>query len=58
MEVKDGQILLHFGSEMTGITWTGELPRIDYEIKLEAMRVDGTDFFCGLTFPVGDPPCS
>jgi hypothetical protein len=22
------------------------------------MRVDGNDFFCGLTFPVGDDPCS
>jgi hypothetical protein len=22
------------------------------------MRVDGSDFFCGLTFPVGDAPCS
>ena len=30
----------------------------DYEISLEAMRVDGSDFFCGLTFPVGDDPCS
>ena len=58
VQVKDGQILLHFGNEMTGITWTGELPRMDYEIKLDAMRVDGTDFFCGLTFPVGDAPCS
>ncbi|MEQ9067568.1 MAG: DUF1080 domain-containing protein, partial [Gimesia chilikensis] len=25
---------------------------------LEAMRVDGTDFFCGLTFPVKKDPCS
>jgi hypothetical protein len=22
------------------------------------MRVDGSDFFCGITFPVGDAPCS
>ncbi len=22
------------------------------------MRVDGSDFFCGLTFPVGENPCS
>ncbi len=58
VEVKDGQILLHFGNELTGITWTGELPRMDYEIRLDAMRVDGIDFFCGLTFPVDDAPCS
>ena len=58
VEVKDGQIVLNFGSDMTGITWTGELPKMNYEIKLDAMRVDGTDFFCGLTFPVNDLPCS
>ena len=43
---------------MTGITWVGDVPKIDYELTLEAMRVDGSDFFCGLTFPVGDSPCS
>jgi len=25
-----------------------------YEIRLEAMRAGGSDFFCGLTFPVND----
>ena len=58
VDVKDGQIVLNSGSELTGITWTGELPRMNYEIELDAKRVDGTDFFCGLTFPVGDAPCS
>jgi 3-keto-disaccharide hydrolase len=43
---------------MTGVTWTNDLPRMNYEISLEAMRVDGSDFFCGLTFPVGEEPCS
>ena len=43
---------------MTGITWTNDLPRQHYEITLEAMRVSGGDFFCGLTFPVGNDPCS
>ena len=62
VHVEDGRIVLPFGSNLTGITWDEdekELPhRIDYEIELEAMRVDGTDFFCGLTFPVGEAPCS
>jgi hypothetical protein len=31
---------------------------MNYEISLEAMRVDGGDFFCGLTFPVDKSPCS
>jgi hypothetical protein len=43
---------------MTGITWTNDVPTNNYEIRLEAMRVDGSDFFCALTFPIGDDPCS
>jgi hypothetical protein len=59
VEVVDGRIVLGVGQDMTGITWDGgELPRTNYEIELEAMRVDGADFFCGLTFPVGEHPCS
>jgi hypothetical protein len=58
VEVKDAQIMLNTGSPMTGITWTEDFPKIEYEISLAAMRVNGSDFFCGLTFPVGDSPCS
>ena len=57
VNVKDGQIILETGA-MTGITWTNDLPRTNYEVSLEAMRVEGSDFFCGLTFPVGKDPCS
>src|SRR5207247_113220 len=56
--VQDGRIVIAMGNPMSGVTWTGEFPKIDYEISLEAMRVDGSDFFCGLTFPVGESPCS
>ena len=57
--VKDGAIVLPTGSDMSGITWTGkEWPKMNYEIALEAQRVDGSDFFCGLTFAVGDDPCT
>ncbi len=56
--VKDGAIHMAMGSYMTGITWTGPVVRMNYEITLEAMRVDGSDFFCGLTFPVGDNCCT
>jgi 3-keto-disaccharide hydrolase len=62
VHVGDGRILLERGEPMTGVTLDAEvfakLPRIDYEITLEAMRVDGHDFFCGLTFPVNEDPCS
>jgi hypothetical protein len=57
--VEGGRLILEMGNNLTGVTWDGgELPRIDYEISLEAMKVDGNDFFCGLTFPVADSFCS
>jgi hypothetical protein len=56
--VKDGSIVMEMGNDMTGINWTGPVVRMNYEITLDAKRVTGSDFFCGLTFPVGDNPCS
>lgn len=56
--VEDKRILLHFGDSLTGIAYTKAFPKVDYELRLEAMRVDGIDFFCGLTFPVADSHCS
>ena len=58
VQISDGEIQMDFGSSMSGITYTGSLPTIDYEIQLQAQRVDGIDFFCGLTFPVEDSFCS
>ena len=59
VEVKDGRILLGMGA-MTGVSWTNVaiLPHMNYEILCDAMRVEGSDFFCGLTFMVGTNPCS
>ncbi len=56
--VGDSQITLRWGNDLTGITWTGDFPTQDYEVVLEAMRIQGNDFFCGLTFPVGESHCS
>jgi hypothetical protein len=53
----DGKITLGSGV-MTGVTWTNDIPRMNFEVELDAMRVDGSDFFCALTFPVGESPCS
>lgn len=55
-----GAIVIGTGLTLTGITWTrgSELPRENYELSLEAMRVEGHDFFCGLTFPVGNSACT
>lgn len=56
--VVDGAIHIAAGATLSGVTWGGEFPRRDYEIALRARRVEGDDFFCGLTFPVGDEACT
>ena len=56
--IKDGQMVIQMGAMLTGVSWTNPIPKTDYEVELEAMKVDGNDFFCGLTFPVGDSFCS
>ncbi len=58
VRVADGAIVLEMGDPLTGITWTGEPLPPAYEIALEASRQAGSDFFCGLTFPVGASHCS
>ena len=54
VQVGEKAIVLEQGFPATGVKWSGDFPKISYEISLEARRVDGDDFFCGLTFPVGD----
>lgn len=59
VKVKDGVILLETGNDMTGITYSGDdFPKMDYELSLEGKRLQGNDFFCTTTFPVGDSHCS
>ncbi|MDP3069279.1 MAG: DUF1080 domain-containing protein [Opitutaceae bacterium] len=55
-----GAIVIEAGTTLSGVTSTrgSALPRTHYEITLEAMRLAGGDFFCGLTFPVGKSACS
>ncbi len=52
----DGEIHLGHGDPYSGIVYGGKFPKTNYEIALEAKRTKGDDFFCGLTFPVGDSP--
>ena len=56
--VKDG--VIHIAkSSLTGITWAGrDFPKSGYEIRFEAARLDGNDFFAGITFPVKDSYCT
>ena len=56
VSVKDGAIQIRQGDGCTGVTYTGTVLRTDYEIEVVGMRVSGSDFWCGLTVPVGPDP--
>ena len=58
VHVENGTIVLEMGDPMTGIVWKSGFPRNAYEVYLEANRLDGFDFFCGMTFPVDDSFCT
>ncbi len=49
-----GAILVALAEELNGVTCTRPVPKTNYEVSLDAMRLGGHDFFCGLTFPVND----
>ncbi len=53
-KVKDGLLIIPAGATLSGLTYTGKVPKVNYEVSLEAQKLDGSDFFVGLTFPVAD----
>lgn len=58
VSVSGNEILLGAGDGCTGITYKKNFPEINYKVTLEAKRVSGNDFFCGMTFPVEKEPCT
>ena len=56
--ISGDQIVLGIGEGCTGITWMKSFPVGGYEVNLDAKRISGNDFFCGITFPVGKSFCS
>ena len=58
VEVKDGRIVASMGAALTGVNYTNQIPKVNYEVELDAMKVDGSDFFCALTVPVKDSFCT
>jgi len=54
VSVQDGSMVIGVGSDLTGVVWAGKMLKNDYVVLLEARRTEGSDFFCGLTFPVND----
>jgi hypothetical protein len=58
VRVENGTIVLGAGEPMTGITRAAPFPKSNYEVRFEAARLDGGDFFASLTFPVQDSFCT
>jgi Domain of Unknown Function (DUF1080) len=58
VKAEDGNLIMEMGQPLTGANYTGDIPRTNYEVQFDAMRVKGGDFFCGFTFPVKDTYCS
>jgi hypothetical protein len=58
VRLENGTILLGAGSPLAGVTWTGSFPKTNYELRFEAARLDGNDFFASVTFPVGEEYCT
>ena len=56
--ISGNEIILGMGEGCTGITYKKKFPEKNYKVILEAKRVSGNDFFCGITFPVGKDPCT
>jgi len=54
----DGVVSCAVGSPFSGIAYTNPMPTMSYELQLEARRVEGSDFFIGLTLPIEDSFCS
>ena len=51
VRAENGLLILDQGL-MTGVNYTNAVPKTNYELSLEARRMQGSDFFCGLTFPM------
>jgi hypothetical protein len=58
VQIRSGLMVLNMGDPFTGVNLTNPTPTMNYEVALDAMRVNGSDFFCGLTVPVGTNSCS
>ena len=60
VKVKDGELHIDSGEILTGIHWKDKasLPKTNYEFAFEAMKLEGSDFFALVTFPVGEKHAS
>ena len=58
VDIHEGNIVIGRGEMMTGIRYDKEFPKVNYEIRYEARRTQGYDFFAACTFPVKESYCT
>ena len=58
VEIEDGMIFIGMGAGASGIQYEKEFPKKDYEIRYEAKKKNGYDFFGAITFPYLDSHCT
>ena len=56
--VREGALEIDMGLALSGVQYTNSVPKVNYEIALEAMKRKGSDFFCGLTIPYREDHCT
>ena len=56
--LSNGIVQCGVGDPLSGIAYTNTPPTMNYELSLEALRADGSDFFVALTIPVEKSFCT
>lgn len=52
VHVENGEIRFEMGVMLTGIAYQREVPKTNFEIEVITKKLEGTDFFSCVTFPV------
>jgi hypothetical protein len=58
IEIVEETLQVNMGAALSGVSYTNATPKVDYEVSLQARKISGGDFFCGLTVPVGETHCT
>ena len=56
--LSNGIVECGIGNPLSGLVYTNAPPTMNYELALEGMRVEGSDFFIALTIPVVTNYCT
>jgi Domain of Unknown Function (DUF1080) len=54
----NGVVSCGIGKPLSGIAYTNSFPTMSYEVKMDAMRKEGGDFFVAMTLPIETNACT